>query len=47
MARAPVAAAVLTREQEYGFIRSDLRRLLLTSAALTLVMILLLFVIEQ
>jgi hypothetical protein len=47
VARAPAAAAVLTREQEYGFIRSDLRRLLVTSGALTVVMLLLLFLIDR
>jgi len=38
---------VLTREQEYGFIRSDLRRLLVTSGALTVVMLLMLFLIDR
>lgn len=36
----------LTRDQEYGFIRSDLRRLLLLSGILVVVMIVALFVIE-
>lgn len=37
----------LTREQEYGFIRMDLRRLLLLSAALIVVMVVVLFAIES
>lgn len=39
-------SVTLTREQEYGFIRSDLRRLLLLSGILVVVMIVALFVIE-
>jgi hypothetical protein len=53
-ARRPVAAAkraiarpiVLTKEQEYRFIRSDLRRLATTAGALFVVMIVLLFVVD-
>lgn len=37
----------LTRDQEYGFIRSDLRRLLLLSGVLVVAMIVALFVIES
>ena len=37
----------LTREQEYTFIKADLRRLLITAGSLALVMVVLLFVIEQ
>ena len=47
VARTPAAAAVLTRKQEYAFIRSDLRRLLLTFGALTAIMLLLLFLIDR
>ncbi len=50
----PVAAArptttttfVLPREQEYGFIRSDLRRLLITAAVLAVMMVALLIILE-
>lgn len=44
--RQVVAVRKLTREQEYGFIRADLRRLLITAGSLALVMVVLLFVIE-
>lgn len=37
---------VLPREREYGFIRSDLRRLLLTAAVLAIMMVALLVVLE-
>jgi hypothetical protein len=37
---------VLTKEQEYRFIRSDLRRLGTTAGALFVVMIVLLFVVD-
>jgi len=37
----------LSRDQEYGFIRSDLRRLLLLSGILVVAMIVALFVIES
>jgi len=37
---------VLTREEEYRFIRSDLRRLLITSGVLLLLMMVLLVLIE-
>ena len=43
----PRAAIHLSKAQEYAFVREDLKRLLLTSGALVLVMILLLFVIER
>lgn len=49
-ARQPVAKAkakTLTREQEYGFIRADLRRLLYTAGGVMVFMIALLLVIEQ
>jgi hypothetical protein len=36
----------LTREQEYGFIRADLRRVLLLSGALIVAMVAALFIIE-
>ena len=39
-------SVTLTRDQEFGFIRSDLRRLLLLSAILVVVMIVALVVIE-
>ncbi len=43
----PTARAVtLTREQEYGFIRTDLRRLLLLSGALVVAMVAALLLIE-
>lgn len=41
----PVLA--ITRDQEYAFIREDLRRLLATAGILILVMIALLFVIDR
>lgn len=37
----------VTREQEYAFIRADLRRLLVTAGSLAVVMVVLLFVIEM
>lgn len=45
--RSPVRAVTLTREQEYSFIRTDLRRLLLLSAVLVVAMIVVLFVVES
>lgn len=50
--RRPVRDAVpriktLTRQQEYTFVRADLRRLLYTAGGVLVVMIALLFVIEQ
>jgi hypothetical protein len=36
----------LTREQEYAFIRADMRRLLLTAGGLFVLMIALLFVLD-
>ena len=44
--RQALRSITLTREQEYSFIRSDLRRLLLLSGILVVVMIAALFVIE-
>jgi hypothetical protein len=38
--------AVLTREQEYQYIRADMRRLIITAGSLLLLMVLLLFLIE-
>lgn len=43
----PAHSFAISREQEYGFIREDMRRLLLTAGALTLVMIALLMVIGR
>jgi len=37
---------VLSREQEYRFIRSDLNRLLITAGTLLIAMILLLYIVE-
>ncbi len=45
--RPVVTANVLSREQEYAFIREDLVRLLITSGILTVVMIALLFVVDR
>jgi hypothetical protein len=46
-ARATASGAfMLPREQEYGFIRSDLRRLLITAAVLTVMMVALLVILE-
>ena len=45
--RSPVRAVTLTREQEYSFIRTDLRRLLLLSAVLVVAMIVVLLVVES
>lgn len=45
--RRPMARpAVLTREQEYQYIRSDMRRLIITASSLLLLMVLLLLLIE-
>lgn len=44
-AAAPAAPAV-TREQEYQFIRADLRRLLITAGTVLVLMLALLFVVE-
>ena len=38
--------ALLTRAQEYAYIRSDFRRLLITGSSLLAVLLLLLFIIE-
>ena len=47
-ARVTTAASIsITKAQEYAFIREDLRRLLLTAGALTVVMIGLLFIIDR
>jgi hypothetical protein len=45
--RPVVTVRKLTREQEYSFIKADLRRLLVTAGSLAAVMIVLLFVIEM
>lgn len=46
-ARSTVSTAYgLPREQEYGFIRADLRRLLLTAAVLAIMMVGLLLVLQ-
>jgi hypothetical protein len=37
----------ITREQEYGFIREDLKRLLYTAGILVAVMIALLFLVDR
>ncbi|MGC4106500.1 MAG: hypothetical protein QM753_09140 [Thermomicrobiales bacterium] len=47
--RKPVAGPVaptITREQEYQFIRADLRRLLITAGTVLVLMLALLFVVE-
>lgn len=44
--RAAPRPVALTRAEEYGFIRSDLHRLLITATLLGLAMIALLFVLE-
>lgn len=44
--RPVVRAVTLTRDQEYSFIRTDLRRLVLLSAVLVVIMIVVLFVVE-
>ncbi len=44
--RAVARPIVLTRDEEYRFIRSDLNRLLITASALLLVMVVLLVAIE-
>jgi hypothetical protein len=44
--RAIARPIVLTKEQEYRFIRADLRRLATTAGALFVVMIVLLFVVD-
>jgi hypothetical protein len=46
-ARPVVAVRKLTREQEYSFIKADLRRLLITAGSLAVAMIVVLFVIEM
>jgi hypothetical protein len=43
---AAVAAPAITREQEYQFIRADLRRLLITAGTVLVLMLALLFVVE-
>lgn len=43
----PTVRPTLTKEQEYAYIRSDMRRLLYTAGPLLLLMIGLLFVIER
>jgi hypothetical protein len=45
--RPVVTVRKLTREQEYSFIRADLKRLLVTAGSLAAVMIVLLFVLEM
>jgi hypothetical protein len=40
-------AAVLTRDQEYAFIRNDLRRMLILAAVLIVGMIAVLFILES
>ena len=47
VARASANAYSITKEQEYAFIREDMRRLLITAGILIAVMILLLFVVER
>jgi hypothetical protein len=45
--RRPVARAlVMSREQEYGYVREDMRRLLITAAVLLAGMLVVLFIIE-
>jgi len=44
--RATARPIVLTRDQEYRFIRADMNRLLVTAGSLLLLMIALLFLIE-
>jgi len=44
--RAVARPIALTRQQEYRFIRNDMRRMILTASALILLMIALLFVVE-
>ena len=45
-ARSASRPVVLSRQQEYAFIRADLRRLLMTASLLVLAMLVLLVVIE-
>jgi hypothetical protein len=45
--RRPTARPALTKEQEYDYIRSDLRRLIVTAGPLLLLMIGLLFVLDR
>jgi hypothetical protein len=45
-ARPVVTVRKLTREQEFSFIKADLKRLLVTAGSLAAVMIVLLFVLE-
>jgi hypothetical protein len=45
--RRPVARPkVLSREQEYAFIKADMRRLVITASALFVLMIVLLFILD-
>lgn len=45
-ARARNVVHPLSREQEYAFIKADLRRLLITAAIVTVIMLVLLFVLD-
>ncbi len=45
-ARARNVVQPMSREQEYAFIRADLRRLLITAALVTIVMLALLIVLD-
>jgi hypothetical protein len=45
--RSVITVHKLTREQEYTFIKADLKRLLVTAGSLAVVMAVLLFFIEQ
>ena len=44
--RAVARPIALSRQQEYRFIRSDMRRMILTASALIVLMIVLLFLVE-
>lgn len=44
--RPAVRQIFLTRQQEYAFIRSDIRRLIITAGALFVLMIVLLFILD-
>ena len=46
-ARPVITVRKLTREQEFTFIKADLRRLLVTAGSLALIMIALLFIIDR
>lgn len=46
VARSRSAIHALPREQEYAFIRSDLRRLLITAAIVTVLMLVMLVVLD-